>query len=147
MKFVLLKNIYPCSGKTYPSLVLPEILDIMRERFHHNIPKETRVLLIVPLVNIFYSLEVDLIKFDIPYQFLTAGAGSIVNPSAKVVVTSPEKLLEKSTLRSIKSLGWSAICLDEPHLALGKFQNKSQISYLNHKKVRHTPSNKCHNET
>ena len=77
----------PCgSGKTYPSICLPQILDILRDRFNHNIPQDTRVLLIVPLVNIFYSLEVDLIKLNIPYQFLAAGTGCQVNPQAKVIV-------------------------------------------------------------
>ena len=80
-------NQLPCgAGKTYPGISLPRILDILRDDFQHIIPKETRVLLIVPLVNIFYSLEVDLIKLDIPYQFLTAGTGSSVDICAKVIV-------------------------------------------------------------
>ena len=114
-------NQLPCGqGKTYPSICLPQILDLLRDRFHHKFPSQTRVLLIVPLVNIFYSLEVDLIKLDIPYQFMTAGTGSDINPHAKVVVISPEKLMEKLTMKSIISLEWSAISLDEPHLAIGK---------------------------
>ena len=88
-------NQLPCGqGKTYPSICLPQILDLLRDRFHHKFPSQTRVLLIVPLVNIFYSLEVDLIKLDIPYQFMTAGTGSDINPHAKVVVISPEKLMD-----------------------------------------------------
>lgn len=113
-------NQLPCgSGKTYPSIVLPQLLDILRDNYHHDhIPEETRVLIIVPLVNIFYSLEQELIKLNIPYQFMMAGTGSEVNRQAKVIVISPEKLLDKLTLSSIKSLEWSAISLDEPHLAL-----------------------------
>ena len=57
-------------------------------------------------------------KLNIPYQFMTAGTGSEVNPNAKVVVVSPEKLMDKQTMNSIKSLEWSAISLDEPHLAI-----------------------------
>ena len=114
-------NQLPCgAGKTYPSICFPQILDILRDTYNHDLHQETRVLLIVPLVNIFYSLEVDLIKLNVPYQFMTQGAGSNVNPLAKVVVISPEKLMDKSTLQSIKSLKWSAICLDEPHLAFGE---------------------------
>ena len=114
-------NQLPCgAGKTYPSICFPQILDILRDTYKHNLPQETRVLLIVPLVNIFYSLEVDLIKLNVPYQLMTQGTGSQVNCLAKVVVISPEKLMDKSTLKSIKSLKWSAISLDEPHLALGK---------------------------
>jgi hypothetical protein len=44
---------------------------------------------------------------NIPYQFMTAGTGSEVNPNAKVVVVSPEKLMNKQTMNSIKSLEWS----------------------------------------
>ena len=114
-------NQIPCGGgKTLPAICLPQILDVLRDTFNHSFPQESRVLLIVPLVNIFFSLESDLIKLNIPYQFMTAGSGSEVNRAAKVVVVSPEKLLDKQTMNSIKSLGWSAISLDEPHLALGK---------------------------
>ena len=111
----------PCgAGKTYPAICLPNLLDILRTKYGHPFPTETRVLLIVPLVNIFYSLEGDLVRLNISYQLMTAGTGCQVNPQAKVVVISPEKMLEKSTMKSIKSLTWSAISLDEPHLALGK---------------------------
>jgi hypothetical protein len=114
-------NQLPCGqGKTYPAICLPQILDLLQDRFLHKYPLQTRVLLIVPLVNIFYSLEVDLIKLDIPYQFMTSGTDSDINPQAKVVVISPEKLMDKLTMKSIKSLEWSAISLDLPHLAIGK---------------------------
>ena len=115
-------NQLPCgAGKTYPSIVFPQILDILRDNFNHKFPKETRILLIVPLVNISFTLEADLVRLNIPYQLMSAGTGSKVNPDAKVVVISPEKLLEKSCIQSIKSLQWCGISLDEPHLALGKF--------------------------
>ena len=118
-------NQIPCGGgKTLPAICLPQILDVLRDTFNHNFPQETRVLLIVPLVNIFFSLESDLIKLNIPYQFMTAGTGSEVNHNAKVVVVSPEKLMNKQTMNSIKSLEWSAISLDEPHLAIGKSREK-----------------------
>ena len=124
-------NQLPCgSGKTYPGISLPSILDILRDEFHHNISSETRCLLIVPLINIFYSLEVDLVKLDIPYQFLTAGSSCFIDPAVKVVVLSPEKLLEKSTLKSITSLSWSAVILDEPHLALGKLYTSLSLLQL-----------------
>ena len=111
----------PCGAvKTYPAICLPHVLDILRGTFKYNFSSETRVLLIVPLVSIFYSLEIDLLKFNISYQLMTAGTGSQVNAAAKVVVISPEKLMDKATLKSIKSFSWSAISLDEPHLALGK---------------------------
>ena len=113
----------PCgAGKSYPAICVPQVLDILRDTFHHDFPIETRVLLIVPLVNIFHSLELDLISLNIPYQIMSAGTGSQVNPHAKVVVISPEKIMEKATLKSITSLAWSAISLDEPHLALGKLK-------------------------
>ena len=116
-------NQLPCgAGKSYPAISFPHILDILRDTFNYKFPRETRVLLIVPLVNIFYSLEVDLVKLKIPYQVMLAGTGSKVDPYEKVVVISPEKLMDKLTLKSITSLKWSAISLDEPHLALGRLK-------------------------
>ena len=116
-------NQIPCGGgKTLPAICLPQILDVLRDKFHHSFPKQTRILLIVPLVNIFFSLEDDLIRLNIPYQFMAAGSGSEVNPAAKVIVVSPEKLMERHTINSIRALEWCAISLDEPHLALGELE-------------------------
>ena len=69
------------AGKTYPAILFPQILDILRDKFNHKVPKETRVLLIVPLVNISFTLEADLVKLNLPYQLMAAGTGSKVNPA------------------------------------------------------------------
>ena len=45
------------TGKTWPVISLPFILDELRDNFGQQIPKITRVLINVPLVNIFHSLE------------------------------------------------------------------------------------------
>ena len=64
------------------------------------------------------SLEEQLIKLDITYQFLKAGTTNILNDKVKVVVISPEKLTATDTMEMITSLEWEAIILDEPHLAV-----------------------------
>ena len=59
-----------------------------------------------------------MVLHGVPYQILLAGGDSKVDPRAKIVCTSPEKLLEKSLMSSITKLSWSAVSIDEPHLAL-----------------------------
>ena len=57
------------SGKTYPAICIPLILDILRDTFGHKcIPSSTRVLYIVPLINIFNSLAQEMENLQIPYQ-------------------------------------------------------------------------------
>ena len=109
------------SGKTWPVISLPKILDVLRDDFHQDLPKETRVLYIVPLVNIYHSLGNELETLKIPYQILTSGFGAIskIDINAKVVCLSPEKLLDKSVISSIFKLSWSLVSIDEPHLGKG----------------------------
>ena len=106
------------SGKSYAGLCLPDILLFLRNQLGYvTISDQPRVLYIVPLVAIMESLEEQLVKLDISYQFLRAGTTSFVNDKVKVVIISPEKLTEKETLASVTNLDWSAIVLDE-----GRFQ-------------------------
>ena len=81
-----------------------------------KVPEVTRVLYIVPLVNIFHSLSCEMLALEIPHQILSSGEGFKVDKCAKVVCVSPEKLLEKSVMSSILQLSWSAVSIDEPHL-------------------------------
>ena len=107
------------SGKSYAGLCLPDILLLLRNKLGYlEITDQPRVLYIVPLVAIMESLEEQLVSLDISYQLLRAGKTSFVNDKVKVVVISPEKLTEKETLASVTNLDWSAIILDEPHLAV-----------------------------
>ena len=106
------------SGKTWPVISLPSILDVLRENFKENIPAETRVLYIVPLVSIFHSLSREMELLKIPFQILSRGSGFHIHSHAKVVCLSPEKLLDGRVLASILKLPWSAVSIDEPHLAL-----------------------------
>ena len=107
------------SGKTYPAICIPLILDILRDRFgHKSIPETTRVLYIVPLINIFHSLALEMNRLEIPYQLIEAGSESEIDKEAKVVCISPEKLLDRLVMKSILQLNWSVIVVDEPHLAL-----------------------------
>ena len=76
----------------------------------------TRVLYIVPLVNIFHSLSCEMLALEIPHQILSSGGGFKIDECAKVICLSPEKLLEKSVMSSILKLSWSAVSIDEPHL-------------------------------
>ena len=104
------------SGKTWPVISLPSILDVLRDNLKQEVPEVTRVLYIVPLVNIFHSLSSEMEALEIPHQILSCGGGSKVDDCAKVVCVSPEKLLEKSVMSSILQLSWSAVSIDEPHL-------------------------------
>ena len=106
-------------GKTYAGICLPDILLMLRDKFgYSDISDRPRVLIIVPLVAIMTSLEEQLIKLDITYQFLKAGTTNILNDKVKVVAISPEKLTASDTMGMILSLKWEAVILDEPHLAV-----------------------------
>ena len=105
--------------KTYPAICLPLVLDILRDKFGHEcIPLETRVLYILPLVNIFKSLESEMNHLNIPNQIIEAGSGSEIDRQAKVVCLSPEKIVNCQVMKSILCLHWSVIVIDEPHLML-----------------------------
>ena len=117
------------TGKTWPVISLPLILDVLRDNFNQNVPKETRVLYIVPLVNIYHSLSREMSNLGIPHQILSSGSDFKVDVHSKVVCASPEKLLEKSVMSSITKLSWSAVSIDEPHL--GKPAKKYQCKVPN----------------
>ena len=102
------------SGKTYPSVCLPDILTILRDDFgHESIPSETRVLVIVPLINIFHSLSSQMKSLHISHQLIEAGSSTEIDRNVKVVAISPEKLLDQFVMKSILKLQWSAIVVDE----------------------------------
>ena len=119
MKFNSANQLPTGSGKTYPPICLPLVLDVLRENFGHtNIPASTRTLYIVPLINIFHSIVAELRSLNIPYQVIEAGSISVIDRDAKVILISPEKLLNNDVMKSILQLSWSVIVVDEPHLAL-----------------------------
>ena len=89
------------SGKTWPVVCFPQILDILRDTLHYNLPRETRVLYVVPLINLYHSLAKEMEKLNIPHQILNAGGSTEINRQAKVIFISPERLLNKSVMRSI----------------------------------------------
>ena len=102
------------SGKTYPSVCLPDILTILRDEFgHESISSETRVLVIVPLINIFHSLSTQMKILNISHQLIEAGSSTEIDSNVKVVCISPEKLLDQIVMNSILRLEWSAIAVDE----------------------------------
>ena len=113
-------------GKTWPVVCFPRILDILRDNFNHDIPKETRVLYVVPLVNIYQSLSKEMDKLNIPFQVMSMGSSAVVNQSVKVLFISPERLQNKSVLKSILQLKWSCVSIDEPQLALEWGLSKSK---------------------
>ena len=105
------------------------------------------MLYIVPLVAIMESLEEQLVDLDVSYQFLRAGTTSIINDKVKVVAISPEKLTDKDTLASVTCLKWSAIILDEPHLAVqwgignkkrGKFKKPFREAFVKLSRLNQT---------
>ena len=119
MKFNSANQLPTGSGKTYPTICLPLVLDVLRENFGHtNIPASTRTLYIVPLINIFHSIAAELRCLNISYQVIEAGSTSEIDRDAKVILISPEKLLNNDMMKSIMQLSWSVIVVDEPHLAL-----------------------------
>ena len=107
------------SGKTWASVSSPDILDLLRDSYgHQHIPKETRVLVIIPLIAIIKSLELELSKLNISYDILDSEHQGQIKSEAKVVIVTPEKLMDKRTMQNICQLSWSAVSLDEPHYVL-----------------------------
>ena len=115
-------------GKTWPVVSYPYVLDILRDKFQHEISKETRVLYVVPLVNIYESMSREMEKLHISYQILCTGSCAAIDPSVKVVFVSPERLLNEAVLNSILKLNWNCVSIDEPHLCLewGLAKSKKQ---------------------
>ena len=73
------------AGKTLPIVILPYILDGLRNHYQYDISEETRVLYIVPLVNIYQTLVLEMERLDIPFQVMSAGGDSNIDSKAKVV--------------------------------------------------------------
>ena len=106
-------------GKTYGPICLPSILDLLRDSFGHDfIPKETRTLYVVPLINIFDSLSSQMDRLKISHQIIEAGSSTDIDEHVKVVCISPEKLLNPVMMKNILKLNWSIVSVDEPHLAI-----------------------------
>ena len=135
-------------GKTWPVVSLPLVIDTLKVKFgYHFHNAESRVLYIVPLVNIYQSLALEMEKLNIPYQVMSVGSTSQIRSDAKVIFISPERLLNKHVMKSILDLQWSCISVDEPHLALeqGLSQSKKKkpfreaFSRLNHLNSLRTP--------
>ena len=106
------------AGKTWPCICLPQIIDILRDTFGYPVAMETRILYLVPLINIYHSLKSEMDRLRIPHQIVRSGSISQIDPDAKVVCMSPEKVLDQSIIREISKLSWCCISIDEPHLAL-----------------------------
>ena len=119
------------SGKTWPVISLPLILDVLSDNFKQDVPNDTRVLYIVPLVNIYHSLSREMSKLGIPHQILSSGSDVTVDVHAKVVCASPEKLLDKNLMSSIIKLSWSAVSIDEPHLGMSALNQFTIYIYQN----------------
>lgn len=117
------------AGKTWPVVCFPQILDILRVEFKYDLPLETRVLYVIPLVNIYQCVSLEMDKLNIPHQIMHAGGSTEINPLVKVVCISPERLQNKTVMKSILQLKWSCISIDEPHLALGKPSNLKWSNY------------------
>ena len=100
------------SGKTWAAISAPGILDILREQFNHtNIPSETRVLYIVPLIAIIASLELELSKYGVSYEVLNSDHTGSIDPNSKVIIVTPEKLMSRCTMSDICQLTWSALVM------------------------------------
>jgi hypothetical protein len=115
------------SGKTWPVISLPSILNVLRENFKQIVSKESRVLYIVPLISIYHSLSREMKTLKIPHQILSSGSDSRVDICADIVCVSPEKLLEKSVLNSILKLSWSAVSIG----TTSKLKTLSNLDLLN----------------
>ena len=136
------------SGKTYAGICLPDILLLLKNKLGYEyLSDHPRVLVIVPLVAIMESLEEQLINLDISYQFLRSGTTNFINDKVKIVAISPEKLVDKDTLASVTGLDWSAIVLDEPHLAIqwgignknkGKFKKPFREAFMKLNRLNQT---------
>ena len=97
-------------GKTWPVVSLPLVIDTLKVKFgYHFHNAESRVLYIVPLVNIYQSLALEMEKLNIPYQVMSVGSACQISKTAKVVFISPERLLNKDVMKSILDLLMSPI--------------------------------------
>ena len=107
------------SGKTWAAINAPDILGLLRDNFNYTkIPPETRVLYIVPLLAIIQTLKRELSKFEISYQVLDSHHTGGIDQKCKVIVVTPEKLMNAGSIHNICQLSWSAIVIDEPHYIL-----------------------------
>ena len=91
----------------------------MRDQFKHDeIPKSNRILYIVPLLAIISTLKQELINLGIEYQVIDSEHLGGIKTSSKIVILTPEKLVNKGTLKCITELSWSAVVIDEPQYIL-----------------------------
>jgi superfamily II DNA helicase RecQ len=73
---------------------------------------------IVPLIAIIKTLERELSKFKIKYEILDSDHNGQIKHESKVIIVTPEKLMNKITMQKICQLSWSALVIDEPHYIL-----------------------------
>ena len=128
------------AGKTWLVVCFPQILDILRDNFGYKISVETRVLYVVPLVNLYHSLAKEMKALEIKFQVMNAGSSAEVDREAKVIFVSPERLQDKAVMSSILKLSWSCCSIDEPHLAL-----EWGISKLKHRRPFREAFNQLNN--
>ena len=92
----------------------PDVLGVLREKFHHKqIPEMNRVLYIVPLVAIMSTMKTELTKFGISFDVVDSEHKGAIKSDSKVVILTPEKLVNKDILKQISGLSWSAFVIDE----------------------------------
>ena len=104
---------------------------MLRERYEHReISDHNRVLYIVPLVAIIISLKVELVKFGISFEVLDSDHSGVIKTETEVVIVTPEKLINKDTLKVISGLAWKAIVIDEPHYILTWGESKKKKGVL-----------------
>ena len=77
-----------------------------------------RVLYIVPLVAIIITMKIELSKYDISYDVIDSDHLGGIKSDSKVVILTPEKLVNKEILKQISGLSWSAIVIDEPQFMI-----------------------------
>ena len=107
------------SGKTWAAISAQEVLDLLRDQLNHtNIPPQTRVLYIAPPIAIIKTLERELSKFEIKYEILDADHRRQIDLGSKVIIVTPEKLMNTATMLNICKLSWSALVIDEPQYIL-----------------------------
>jgi len=79
-----------------PSMILPHVMDVLRDQYQYEMSKEIGVLYIVALVNIYQTLVLEMGRLNIHYQVMSSGSNAEVDVKAKVVFISPERLVNKS---------------------------------------------------
>ena len=109
------------AGKTWPVVCFPHILDILRDTFGYNISVETRVLYVVPLVNLYHSLAKEMKALEIQFQVMNAVSSVEIDREAKVFT---QQVFTPSTGHTHENLvrvqtGWR---LTTPGLASGTKQ-------------------------